>query len=233
MTARHTITRADEVYVGNVAKTGYSPDGRAGIKLDMLKFIDLGVPVTAATDGILDGVSVFTDSVVSLTTGDLLLTSLDVPRNLTMVGNTATVTQTALVTGLDEYGQAMTELFTLNGTTAVTGVKAFADISGIVLNSGNTGEVDVGFGTRLGLPFRIASSIQGVPGGLLVDNIVNTTAVFVTGLATTVTSTAGTGDVRGTVVSTGSLPNNARRYTMLMVIPNISDEEVVFGVDQA
>lgn len=233
MTARHTISRADEIYAGNVSYSPYSPDGRAGIKLDTLKFIDLGVPVTADTNGIGATVTVYTNSTVTLTAGSLLLTSLDVPRNLTMVGDAATVTQTALVTGTDEYGETMTELFTLNGTTAVSGLKAFSGVSQVVINSGNAGAVDVGFGDKLGLPFRINSAIQMVPVGLLVDNIINTTAVFVTGLATTVTSTAGSGDIRGTATSTGSLPNNSRRYTMLMAIPNISDKDVVFGVTQA
>lgn len=232
MTARHTITRADEIYWGAVRKSGYSPDGRDGIKLDTIKFVDLGVPVTADPDGIVAGVTVFTDSAVTLTAADLTLATLDVPRNVSFVADTTAVTQTALVTGLDEYGQVMTELFTLDGTTTVVGAKAFSSLTQLDFALGGAGGVDVGFGDVLGLPFRLSDNAYAV-GGLLVDNIVNTTAVFVTGLATTVTSTAGSGDVRGTVSSTGSLPNDSRRYTMLMVIPNISDASVAFGVDQA
>jgi hypothetical protein len=233
MTARHTVSRADELFAGNVSYLPYSPDGRAGVKLDTLKFVDLGVPVTADAAAIVNDATTFTNSTVTLTAGSLLLTTLDVPRNLQVVAAATTLTQVVTVTGTDEYGEAMTESLTLNGTTPVLGGKAFKGVSQVVIQPGAAGStVDVGHGTNLGLPFRIARSVD-VVGGLYADNVVNTTAVFVTGLATTVTSTAGTGDVRGTVVSTGSLPNGARRYTLLMSLPNISDKEVVFGVDQA
>lgn len=234
MTARHTITRADEVYAGNVHYSPYSPDGRAGIKLDVLKVVDLGVPVTASTEGIANDVTTYTNSTVTLTAADLLLTSLDVPRNVQVVAATTAHTQVVTISGTDYYGEVMTEALTLNGTTAVTGAKAFYGLTGASIPPGAAAStVDIGWGDKLGLPFRIDNAIQRVNGGLLVDNIVNTTATFVTGLATTVTSTAGSGDIRGTVTSTGSLPNNSRRYTMLIHLPNISDKDVVFGVTQA
>jgi len=232
MTARHTITRADEVYVGDVVKNGYAIQGRAGIKLDVLKHIDLGSPVTADADGIVDGAASVTNATVTLTTGDLLLTTLDAPRNLTYVGGATTVTQVVTAIGTDVYGEAMTEAVTMNGTTTVLGNKAFSGVSSVVIAPGD-GTVDVGFGTKLGLPFRVSSNAQIVGGLLYVDNVVNTTAVVVTGLATTVVSTAGAGDVRGTVVSTGSLPNGTRRYTLTVNMTDFSEKTTVFGVDQA
>lgn len=232
MTARHTITRADEVYVGDVVKNGYAIQGRAGIKLDVLKYVDLGAPVTAVTNGVVSAAASVTNATVTLTTGNLALTTLDAPRNLTYVGGATTVTQVVTALGTDVYGDAMTESVTMNGTTAVVGAKAFSGVSSVVIAPG-TGTVDVGFGNKLGLPFRVSSNAQIVGGLLYVDNVVNTTAVVVTGLATTVVSTAGAGDVRGTVVSTGSLPNGTRRYTLTVNLPNISDQNTVFGVDQA
>lgn len=225
---------ADESYFGSVYYDRYSPDGRAGVKTDMLKVIDLGVPVTADSDAIMDGATVYTNSAVVLTAGALALTVLDVPRNVQVVStNITTLTQVVRVTGTDVYGETMVEDITANGTTAVTGLKAFKGVTRIDIPAGAAaGTLDIGFGDKLGLPFRISSAITGVPGGLRVDNIVNTTAVFVTGLATTVTSTAGSGDVRGTVTSTGSLPNNARRYTLFLSIPEPTGKDAVFGVDQ-
>lgn len=230
-TARATLTRADEVYLGPVQKAGYSPDGRSGLKLDMLKFIDLGVPATADADAILNDVTTFTNSTVTVTAGGLLLTALDVPRNLTMVAATTAHTQVVRVTGTDQYGDVMIEDLTLNGTTAVSGVKAFKGLTSIVIPPGAAAStIDVGYGDVLGIPYRFSTSTHAI-GGLLVNNVVNTTATFVTGLATTVTATAANGDVRGTVVSTGSLPNNSRRYSLLLNIPDLASTEAVFGVD--
>ena len=39
MTTRHTITHANEVYIGQAYKDGYSPDGRRGVLMTHLNKI--------------------------------------------------------------------------------------------------------------------------------------------------------------------------------------------------
>lgn len=228
MPQRATLTRADEVFVGNVERNGTTPEGRPGVKVDVFKHIDLGVPVTASTTNIL--ATTPTSATLTLTVTALTSTVLDVPRNLQLVA-AAAATNVVRVTGKDQYGEPLSEDFTLTGTTAVAGNKAFKSVSQVVIQPGAATTLSIGSGEKLGLPYRL-SLITDTVGGLRVDNVLNATAVFVTGLATTVTSTAGTGDIRGTVTSTGSPPNNARRYTILQALNNISDSKVVYGVAQ-
>lgn len=229
MTQRATLTRADEVFAGNAQQSGYRADGGPGVRLSTVQFVDLGVPVTASATAISNGVTTFTNSTVVLTSG---LGAIDVARNLTMVAGTTAHTQVVRVEGEDVYGQPMIEDFTLNGTTAVVGVKAFKEVTRVTIPPGAAAStVNIGIGDRLGLPFRLARSAD-VIGSLLVDNIVNTTATFVTGLATTVTSTAGSSDVRGYVTPTGTLANNARRFTLMQNVSEIGDTSAAFGVQQ-
>src|SRR5690349_8277539 len=75
-------------------------------------------------------------------------------RNLTMVCSSAG-TNVIRMRGYDWLGQAMREDFTLNGTTTVQGNKAFKFVTSaeIVTGTGST-TVNIGYGDRLGLPFK-------------------------------------------------------------------------------
>lgn len=83
----------------------------------------------------------------------------DVPRNVTVKGNAASVAGNVVVTGKNAAGQTITETIALNGTNLVAGNKAFASISNINLPayaSVNTERVRVGTGAKLGLPTAIS-----------------------------------------------------------------------------
>lgn len=76
-------------------------------------------------------------------------------RNLTIVASAAG-TNTVTVYGRDYLGQPMSELFTLNGTTPVVGVKAFAYIDKVTPNVGTGATtVNLGWGTKFGLPYKL------------------------------------------------------------------------------
>ena len=122
MTTRHTITHADEIYVGNAFDEGYSPDGRRGARLSHThahEFLSTAAvpPIVEDPDGILDSYatpSLFGPTVhaggtganlVPLCTGVLTLglaasptvISLDVARNITVLMSGATLSTLAMV----------------------------------------------------------------------------------------------------------------------------------------
>lgn len=114
--------------------------------------------VAADTDAVLDGVAL-TDEAQTVTTG---IGALPCARNVTVVGTAAGMAGAVTVTGTNMYGAAISEAFTLNGTTAQTGTKAFATITSIALpvltTAGDT--VDVGYGYVLGLPCKVKNVVS-------------------------------------------------------------------------
>lgn len=120
-------------------------------------YVNLGAPVTADPNGILDDESA-TDSAQSYTSADFVAAfdgTLDVPRNLTATGTTGS-DHVVTVTGTDAYGQTMVENLTLSGTNVISGVKAFKTVTGVAVAVGAASDTfDLGWGDVLGLPFYL------------------------------------------------------------------------------
>ncbi len=120
-------------------------------------FIDFGSPAASDTDGILDGVAA-TDSAATYTIADFVSTfdgTLDVPRNLILTG-TAGSNHVIIVTGKDVYDQPMQETFTLDGTNAQAGLKAFSQVISFAVAVGAADDTfDAGWGDVFGLPLRL------------------------------------------------------------------------------
>lgn len=110
----------------------------------------------ADTDGILDGTAL-TDKVQNIKT---FLAQPSCAKNITVVGGAANMVGEVVVTGTNINGAAIAETFTLDGTSAQTGSKAFKTITNIALpvltTAGDT--VDVGWGVKLGLPVCLAQN---------------------------------------------------------------------------
>lgn len=124
------------------------------------------------------------------------------------VGDT---TQTVTVTGTDYWGQAQTELLTLNGTTTVDGLKAFKTITQVAVSAALTGNLSVGNGDSFGLPYRVNDAgylLRTGWAGAVADNAGTFTAADATSPAT-----ASTGDVRGTFKPT-TAANGSRRLVI-------------------
>lgn len=228
MTTRHTISHADKLYRGNARYAAYTPDGRRGIEVDVLKFVNLGAPDTADVDGILDGVTVSTDTVQAYTAGDMATATLDVARNIQIVSTDGTQADNVVtVTGTDVYGETLVETITANGQTTVQGNKAFKTLTSISAAAGTEETtLDVGWGTKLGLPVFLEDSSYLM--AFRMDGANNTVTIAV---ASDTTATATTGDVRGTLTP-GTAPNNVRKYTALVYIANTDVKSNVFGQDQ-
>jgi len=173
-----------------------------GVNETALVEINLGAPVTLDADGILDGVTA-TDSAQSYGPDDFksgFTGTLDVPRNLTIVG-TAGANHVVTVTGADVFGSVIVENLTVNATTPVVGKKAFKTIATIDVAAGAAGDtIDLGWGDAFGIPVFLPGSAYVL--AELEDGVAASAGTLVAGVSTA--ATAITGDVRGTYT-----PNSA------------------------
>lgn len=126
-------------------------------------------------------------------------------------------TQTLAITGTDMYGQTMRETIALNGTTIVSGKKAFATVTSVVASAATAGNISVGDTDILGLPSYLPVATYILKE--LTDNAAPTAGTTVAGLVLTTKPTATTADVRGTY-----LPNQAtdgsKNYVLVMALPD-------------
>lgn len=239
MTTRHTITHADEIYRGNAYQDSYSPDGRRGLLMTHLyqhKFESSTSPAIAGdSDGILS--SYATPSLIgytgtaaanfigmctgALTSNGATVISLDVARNLTIRGSGANSASCFLkVHGRDIYGDAICE--TIKGPTdgnTVSGLRAFKYIDKMYTTNKFAGIVSVGTGNRLGLPFNLRDTDDIV--SVTVDgrtNVSGATGALAINIgasyATTITTSAGQLDAKGTIRFIDPAPNGVRKLAI-------------------
>lgn len=203
MTAKGTFfPRRINAHVPNME---YAADVRFG----GLGTIDIPAPVSKTDYLLVDGFSIAAAGAtpVLLHDGD---TGAKFGRNLTVVASGA-ATSNVTVRGKDYLGQPMVESFTLAGTTAVVGKKAFKYVESIDYGITASTTIDIGIGDVLGLPYRLEKEVM-----VLVDHASPASAgTFVAGLARGATQSATTGDPRGTwTPSAATIPDGSRSYEL-------------------
>lgn len=174
--------------------------------------VDFGAPIVADPDGILDGQSIAAVSststfvAASFTARSDGLTKEEVMgrygRCLTVVASGAATTEVS-VHGRDYLGQKMSEELTLNGTTAVVGLKAFKHIDLVEWEDTAAVTIDLGWGDKLGLPYKTRAVLREYE-----DDVLAAAGTFVAPV-TTDPATKSTGDPRGTYDPTGTLDGSA------------------------
>lgn len=155
-------------------------------------------------------------SVKSVVTPNGTVLQLDLPRAVKV--NSSTTARAFTVSGYDYYGQAMSEVITVvTAATAVTGLKAFYQISGVTI-AGSATAVVVGTSDVLGLPVRVfnVSYVASVKSN---NALAQDAGTFVA--ADTATATTATGDVRGTYTP-ATASNGIVRTTMGILLPAIA-----------
>lgn len=186
----------------------------------------LGAPIAASATNIVATVA---------RTGTNTLTTYapafvqDVPRNLQVTSSSGSdTTQTVIIRGFDEFGVAMSETFSLNGTSVIAGKKAFKVLVSDQVSATMVGTISIGSNTALGMPFFLPGG-TGAGIGYVVKEVQDgaaTTAGTAKGGDLT-KATATTGDVRGTWV-----PNSASDAVKVVEL-FISGADVSFrGVPQ-
>lgn len=141
---------------------------------------------------------------------------LDLPRAVKV--NCSTTARAFTVSGYDYYGQAMSELITVAvAGTAVSGKKAFFQISGVTI-AGSATACLVGTTDILGLPVRVFNTAYVV--SVKSNNtLAQDAGTFVA--ADTATATTTTGDVRGTYVP-ATASDGTVRTVMTISLPAIA-----------
>jgi len=199
----------------SLMEVGVGPMGRVHI-------FDV-VPLSLNLTGIAAAQAVAAAGNLTLTAGTGVTLSngryvLDTPRCVDILSsNAGDTTQTATVSGFDQYGQAMSEAIAFNGTTRVAGKKAFKSVTQVAISALMAGNASVGTTDTIGLPYRLLSK------DYLVFNYNATVGLLaaVTAAVTTSPATTTTGDVRGTI-ALASASDGAKRLVAFMALPAIA-----------
>lgn len=188
--------------------------------------VDFLTPIAAVAAGILSAQSIATAG----STTTFVTDTADAPfgRNVTVVAS-GLATSTVTVSGRDYLGQPMTELLTLNGATPVVGNKAFKWIDRVAFDATAATTINLGFGGKLGLPYRMSNVIEETANGA--EAAVGT---FVAGVLTD-PQTSTTGDPRGTYVPTTALNGSNRIMGKFMPynILNANGNGGLYGIAHA
>lgn len=146
------------------------------------------------------------------------LLNLDVGRNVDILSSSASDTAVVItVYGYDMYGQAMSEAITTNGTARVAGKKAFKSVYRVASGGAAVGNISVGFGDVIGLPYRVTTrdyitfNYNATVGLLTAVTVADTTA----------TATTTTGDVRGSI-TLATAANGTKRLVATIALPAIA-----------
>lgn len=146
---------------------------------------------------------------------------LDVPRAVSVTtGAGSPTSRNFTVSGVDYYGQPMSEVIASSGTasTAVNGKKAFFQINGITVSGGTVVAVTIGTTDIIGLPVRV-TNVAYVASVKSNSTLAQDAGTFAA--ADTATATTTTGDVRGTYVP-ATASNGIVRTVMGILLPAIA-----------
>ena len=144
-------------------------------------------------------------------------------RNVSVTASVATggTSLVANIVGRDYLGQKMVEAVTVangDGTTPVQGKKAFKYVDSIVVatSPAAAGNITVGFGNVLGLPYKFMQIVTEMKNGIVAANA----GTFVAGLATGTAATAANADVRGTYLPLTVIPDGVTTFALRYVADN-------------
>jgi hypothetical protein len=253
MSTKHSITRADQIFVGGGYDGGvFGRNGRAGVPVDFITKIDLGAPKVAVAAGIVNAATTTelpnadtktytaatngtspldpSSALTTTTVNGQTVMALDVPRNITaaVTHASAVLAMTLTITGYDEYQVKMVETLsiTAGGTAkAATGLKAFAYIESIAITAaGNATTNTLNLGFGDVLGFPYKIASKSDVLSVWFDDAVD--AATIVPAVTTDPATAVTGDVRGTLDPNGVL-NGAKT---LMAYIRVADPNTAVGL---
>lgn len=225
---KHHLSHADELFFGE-GKKAETLNGRKGVPITPISKVSLGSPVALSAAGIAAAQAVAAAGNLTiagaLASGGAVTngSARGVQAVSTNVGDT---TQTVTFYGTDVYSTPLVETITLNGTTAVSGKKAFKTITRVAVSAACAGNVSAGTTDVLGLPYRLFSKSDLL--STWFNQIAEATLPTIV-LGDSNAATATTGDVRGTV-DLNSACNGSAVSVYMVAYP--SSEESTFGVAQ-
>jgi len=210
---------------GNIAFENPAPMDLGIGPLGRIYVFDV-VPQAAVTNNIAVSQTAAAAGAVTLTAGTsaksvvrqdgTTVVQLDCPRAVKV--NCSTTARAFTVSGYDYYGQAMSEVITVAvAGTAVTGKKAFFQISGATI-AGSATVVLIGTSDVIGLPVRVfnVAYLASVKSNSTLAQDAGTFVAADTAVATTTT-----GDVRGTYIP-ATASDGIVRTVMGILLPAIA-----------
>lgn len=222
---------SDDIYLGPALAGGALSAGPSPMELGVgpmgrVYIFDV-VPLTLQTSGLATAQAVGAAGNLTLTAGTGVTTStargvteyvLDCARVVSVVSsNAGDTTQTATFYGYDIYGQPMSQVKTLNGTTRVPTTKAFKSIYRVAISAATTGNISVGYDDTIGLPVRLLSK------DYITFNYNATVGLLsaVTVADQTSPATTSTTDVRG-LIALASASDGSKRLVAFIALPAIA-----------
>ncbi len=181
--------------------------------------VDFGAPLVASTTAIAATLASTVTTVQTLATPFVL----DVPRALQATSSSGSdTTQVVTIRGFDEYGVAVSENFSLNGTSVISGKKAFKTVVSYQVTVTMVGNISIGFLNILGLPYYLPAQTGTGIGNIIKesqDGATPTAGTAVGGVLTKATAT--TGDIRGTILPNVT-PDGTKVYSVYMFVADPS-----------
>lgn len=204
----------DEPGVDNY-QSGSDGNPMTGVVPGRLAFVSLGSPIATVDNNLRAAAAVGGAGALTL-----LISQLDVPRNLiiTSSGNDSGITFTVVST--DFFGKAMSEVITGANAGVAAGVKAHYKIVSITASGAAAGTVKIGVGNVLGLPVFLPNAAYILKE--LLNGAAATAGTTVAGLSPNTKSTTTTADVRGTYVP-NSAPDGSKAYVLVLALADYND----------
>jgi hypothetical protein len=193
---------------------GYVPAMQfaADVMESMTQVVAFGTPPAASTTNIVTTQSIAT--AVTLQRSSLLSFRAAARFGATIrVIASGAATSTIDVYGRDYVGQPIRETLTLNGASAVAGVKVFKLIDRIVFGATAATTASVGWGGIWGVPFKSVAILAEIVDGALGTNGTLTAPVL------TDPQTATTGDPRGRYTP-NTTPDGAKDVSAVFIVDN-------------
>ncbi len=220
--SRHTITHADEIFVG-APQAGGANNAIRGVEVAFLHQQKILNPITGDVDGLVtaagSGATAAAGDVPidgAFLNADTAFGDIDGARNLEIVStNVGDTTQVVTITGRDIVGNPQVEALTANGTTRVVGAKAFSVVESISNSVVFAGNLTVGTSVtladiELGLDAGLEALFDAVH-ALEADGTVDG-GTFTVADATS-PATAITGDTKGTY-NPGNAPDGSADFIL-------------------
>ncbi len=177
----------------------------ADVHDDGMYKLSFGAPAVEDPNGIIAAVTI--TGGVTITPSDFVggvEPVVDAPwgRVISFQGSAAG-TPIVTLTGFDYLGQRITETVTMLTGAETWSLKAYARLVKVVVATGVTGTLNLGFSDRLGLPYKTMSVVEEYE-----DGVRASAGTLVVPILTD-PATAATGDPRGTYAPTGTLDDTA------------------------
>lgn len=243
MALTHLISRAVDLYHGNVFYGPYhtAAKAKAGLKISPLSLIDFGAIAAADRDGLVTSVDPANNATLTLNGAAVSggVATLATPRNLSIYSaSTDESAKSITFTGTDEYGKTLVETITgpdSSGPTKIAyGKKAFKTVTSAVA-TGNFGTIEVGFGTKIGLPFRVtaANQVHALINGRLAAPYIATGVIAAVGTAQDVVMNAPLGGVVTKLMGSSAAANGTSASTVTVTNGSLEVGVLAFGSSYA